>query len=172
MFEYENLLRLDEPYFHLAFGTEANLCDFSWKILFQKQTITSVKMIRGDKCKTVDDLFDEFSAVFQFPHYFGENWDAFNECLNDLEWMRYDSYVLFISNINDLLAVDGEEEFKTFLSIIDDVANEWINGRNYDSFPTPPTPFHVVFHCATERQKEVCARLAVCGIKDIESIRL
>lgn len=172
MIEYKNLLNLNAPHFHLAFGTDANLCDFSWKILLQEKTKASVKMIRGDKCKTVVSLFDEFAAAFQFPYYFGQNWDSFNECLNDLEWMRMSSYVLFINNINCLLEAEGEEEFNNFINIIEEMTKEWVNGRSYDSFPTTPTPFHVVFHCATERKKDVLDRLEACGLQNIELIRL
>jgi hypothetical protein len=31
----------------------------------------------------------EFAASFQFPYYFGENWPAFDECINDLSWLHH-----------------------------------------------------------------------------------
>ena len=43
--------------------------------------------LRGTRCKTEDIMFYEVSASFQFPYYFGENWDAMDECLCDLEWL-------------------------------------------------------------------------------------
>ena len=43
--------------------------------------------LRGKRCKTEDKFFDEVSAAFQFPYYFGENWPATDECLCDLEWL-------------------------------------------------------------------------------------
>ena len=43
--------------------------------------------LRGTRCKTEDDFFNEVSASFQFPFYYGENWPATDECLCDLEWL-------------------------------------------------------------------------------------
>jgi hypothetical protein len=43
--------------------------------------------LRGKRCKTEDFFFNEVSAAFQFPYYFGENWAAMDECLCDLEWL-------------------------------------------------------------------------------------
>lgn len=41
--------------------------------------------VRGRKMRTVAGVYDEFAAAFQFPYYFGENKDAFDECLRDLD---------------------------------------------------------------------------------------
>ncbi|MGQ4597372.1 barstar family protein [Nocardia sp. R6R-6] len=43
-----------------------------------------VRELRGMKMPTTARVFDEFAAAFQFPYYFGENKDAFDECLRDL----------------------------------------------------------------------------------------
>ncbi|MEJ9078433.1 barstar family protein [Gordonia malaquae] len=39
--------------------------------------------VRGWKCATFADLYDEFAAAFQFPSYFGYNKDALLDCLQD-----------------------------------------------------------------------------------------
>lgn len=43
------------------------------------------RWVRGRKCTSLTSLFDEFAAALQFPLYFGENRDAFEECLTDME---------------------------------------------------------------------------------------
>ena len=47
----------------------------------------TVRTVRGRKMRTVGRLFDEMAAALQFPHYFGENWPAFDECLADIDWL-------------------------------------------------------------------------------------
>ncbi|MGW4246370.1 barstar family protein [Nocardia sp. NPDC004722] len=56
--------------------------------------------LRGRKMRTVAEVFDEFAAAFQFPYYFGENKDAFDECLRDLDEFVGDAqgYVVVVRN--------------------------------------------------------------------------
>lgn len=42
-----------------------------------------------------NQFFERVSRAISFPSYFGHNWDAFNECIHDLEWIRAD-YVLVL----------------------------------------------------------------------------
>lgn len=35
-------------------------------------------------------LFSYFAAELAFPDYFGHNWDALDECMRDLSWVRDD----------------------------------------------------------------------------------
>lgn len=44
--------------------------------------------IRGKRCGSVSDFMKEYSAAFQFPAYFGENWNAWDECACDLDFHR------------------------------------------------------------------------------------
>jgi hypothetical protein len=49
---------------------------------FEQQNPGSVvRFLRGKKMTTAQGLYDEFAAAFQFPYYFGNNGDAFDECL-------------------------------------------------------------------------------------------
>ena len=50
--------------------------------------------------------------------------------------------------------------------------SEWTEGRNYDGYPTPPTPFHVVFQCSNEKKSEVIKRFEVSGLRNINELSI
>lgn len=43
-----------------------------------------VPVINGAECPDEQTFFSEAANALNFPTYFGGNWDAFRECLNDL----------------------------------------------------------------------------------------
>lgn len=57
---------------------------------------------RGWRCFTLDGTAISSKATFlaasaaamEFPAYFGHNWDAFEECVNDLSWAPAAGHVL------------------------------------------------------------------------------
>lgn len=61
--------------------------------------------IRGKRSTTLKGFLREYSAAFQFPSYFGENWAAWDECATDLKWLSFDSIAVIIDNY-DCLFVD------------------------------------------------------------------
>ncbi|HMP29122.1 MAG TPA: barstar family protein [Saprospiraceae bacterium] len=46
---------------------------------------STIISIDGAQCKTKSELFDTFCKTLDFPDYFGNNWDSFEEIINDLE---------------------------------------------------------------------------------------
>lgn len=54
--------------------------------------------IRGWRCKTETDFLREYSSAFQFPDYFGNNWNAWDECAADLDWLSFTSLALVIDH--------------------------------------------------------------------------
>lgn len=80
--------------------------------------------------KTTKELFTTFSRILEFPTYFGNNWDAFNECFWDLEWIQ-DKYNvsnvdIYLFNIKNLLDKENLHEKMIFFEIMnsDYVVNE------------------------------------------------
>ncbi|WP_235283968.1 barstar family protein [Methanosarcina sp. 2.H.T.1A.8] len=108
--------------------------------------------IDGSKCKDLDSLFSEFKQAFKFPDYFGYNWAAFDECLNDLDWIDAESYVLVIKNMTEILP-DDNINFDRFLKYLYEALTEWTEGRDCDDFPTEKKPFHIYFHSSEENKK-------------------
>jgi barstar (barnase inhibitor) len=82
---------------------ESQITNYGWAI-YRAHHQTTVRFVRGWKCRTLDRLFGEFGAALQFPYYFGENYPAFAECLSDLSWMPKDKLVLIIVRVNEMLA--------------------------------------------------------------------
>jgi hypothetical protein len=146
-----DLRSLEPPYFHLVVGSEDEFGKYTFGLNYQmsceKPCQTAVKVLRGKKMRTRADLFNEFAAVLQFPDYFGENWAALEECLDDLEWVRAEGFVVLISNVTSVLSNEHPEERMILPRVLDRVCKDWATShRVYPSKELKPAPFHVVFH--------------------------
>lgn len=100
------------------------------------------KVLRGRKCRTSAGLFAEFARAFDFPDYFGHNWDALEECLADLEWVPAKGYVLILTDAEQVLP-DDEEDYATFLEVMSDAGEAWGSGQA-GMGTQRAKPFHVL----------------------------
>lgn len=157
-------VHLGEPLFYLSDCDISDFCNFQWKFNEASNEKICSKMFRGHKCITANGLFDEFSAVLQFPYYFGYNWNSFDECLNDLQWMSADAYILCISQSESILKLPNED-FKALLTILLSAGQAWESGRDLGALTTLPTPFKVVFHCTKGTSQEIITKFHDLGIK-------
>jgi RNAse (barnase) inhibitor barstar len=67
------------------------------------------------------ELFQELSKGLNFPDYFGNNWDALDECINDLSWLSETSiYVIH----NGFPALD-EQEIMNYWDTIKTAVENW-----------------------------------------------
>lgn len=164
-----DLIQLEAPYFHISVGDTALL--YNLQVQAKELNKTEFKVIRGQKCKSVTGLLNEWAAVLQFPDYFGENWAAFDECLNDLEWLPADSYILAITN-SQLIFKWRKKDFKDLINTLKNAVQEWTGGRFYDSFPTHPTPFHIIFQCNELHIEAFQKKLIKAGIEELSIIQL
>ena len=64
------------------------------------------------------------AAAMGFPAYFGHNWDAFEECVNDLSWAPAAGYVLLYDQLW-WLACEHLRHWQTAHTILEDASSNW-----------------------------------------------
>src|SRR6185312_9466718 len=110
---------------------------------------TVVRVIQGRHCSTAQAVFQEWSAALQFPYYFGHNWDAFDECITDLEWLPGTCYVLAVTQIDQVLP-NFAEDFNIFVGSLRWAHEQW-KIPNRGNMDEQTAPFTIVFHAEPER---------------------
>jgi hypothetical protein len=66
--------------------------------------------LKGAQITTSDRYFEALAMLFQFPDYFGGNWDAVADCLTDLDWQKGDRIVVLYSGCETLLNSDLDSD--------------------------------------------------------------
>ena len=76
------------------------------------------------KARGKSGLLEHFAKVLRFPDYFGNNWDALNDCLTDLSWLDAKGWVLILLNGNRF-ARDNQAAFDTAVEVLNSAADHW-----------------------------------------------
>ncbi len=63
-----------------------------------KQSQFQVFHLEGQTITSRDRYFQMMADLFQFPDYFGNNWDAVADCLTDFSWEEGDRIIVVYSN--------------------------------------------------------------------------
>lgn len=117
---------------------------------------TDVVRLRGAKSRAVDAFFDEAAAALQFPYYFGENWDAFWDCVTDLSWLPGDGQLLVVDEADQLLA-DDPGDLGVLLRELEEAHDRWADQ------PQVPVAFATVLACPPGRADPLRERLRQGG---------
>ena len=80
--------------------------------------------IDGKNIERKEQLLNHFATALRFPNHFGQNWDALEECLTDLEWVDGDGYLIYFDHIDGLLSAHPDQ-FATFVEIVRDAVESW-----------------------------------------------
>lgn len=156
---------LNAPFVHLIFTDEFHRL----KQLESQDNIGYIS-IDGNNCVNISSLFDEFSRKMRFSDYFSDNWNSFDECINDLSWLEVEKYLISINDADKVLLGD-DGNFEAFIEILYDTCVEWEEGREYGELVTVPTPFHVVFHCTVDKENYIIERIRHIGMDKIDIIK-
>lgn len=85
--------------------------------------------------KTDEELFAVIASAMRFPDYFGNNWDALDECLGDMDWLPAEGYLLVIRN--------SAEGWSQSPYVLGRFLTAWLEASEY--WVQEKTPFHLVF---------------------------
>jgi RNAse (barnase) inhibitor barstar len=86
---------------------------------------TLVAIIDGEQTDTLEKFYASVSSQLKFPDNFGNNFDAFDEMINDLDWLEEDRIYLIFRNYDDFLSEENDEAREILLTILDDASSEW-----------------------------------------------
>lgn len=84
--------------------------------------------------RTKADLLSALAKSLHLPDYFGENWDALEECLRDLSWLEQRRVVILHHDMPLLEAVS----LRTYLDILRNAIVSWNNAHHEVVVVFPP----------------------------------
>lgn len=148
MTPYALLTTLDAPALYVMPEGEDEFANLALGLAIRDPSAV-VRTVRGRKSRTVASFFNEIAAALQFPYYFGENWNALNDVLGDLEWSPGSAYLILIADADQLLA-DGDDEFQILMQIFTRMRVRWLTPNQYMPRARQPTPFHVLLQVADQ----------------------
>jgi len=79
--------------------------------------------IDGSKIERKEQLLNHVATALRLPKSFGQNWDALEECLTDLEG-EGEGYVIYYDHIDGLLSAHPDQ-FETLVEILRDAVESW-----------------------------------------------
>lgn len=68
-----------------------------------------------------ESLLRAVSAALEFPDWFGENWDALEDCLTDLSWRPAEAHLLVFERPERL----PRDVMDVFLDVLESAARKW-----------------------------------------------
>lgn len=84
-----------------------------------------VAIIDGEHTDTLEKFYASISLQLKFPDNFGNNFDAFDEMINDLDWLEENHIYLIFRNYDIFLVEENDEAREILLTILDDASSEW-----------------------------------------------
>ena len=91
--------------------------------------LASVALVPGK-----DAMLAGIAAALAFPHWFGENWDALEDCLADLAWRKGEGHVVLFSGAGS--GAIAADDLGILIDVLGAAADFW-RGRG--------RPFFAVF---------------------------
>lgn len=80
--------------------------------------------VDGRNVQRKEQLMNALATAMRLPAHFGQNWDALEECLNDLAPVDGRGYFLLYDHIDGLMQAHPDQ-FSTLVEILRDAVESW-----------------------------------------------
>lgn len=117
---FEPFVSKESPWVHFVSMNR----DLESAIEFVRNSGGAVIELDGSRMRDVERLFSEYAAAFNFPDYFGRNWDAFHECLVTLEAKPSPSYLSIVHAASELLSEESSK-IPNYLRLMESIGKSW-----------------------------------------------
>lgn len=84
----------------------------------------SIHRIDLAEARDKSSLLKQLAAALAFPGWFGHNWDALSDCLNDLSWVPADGHLMLLEHCDNFQA-SHEGDFAILLQVFAEAAVAW-----------------------------------------------
>jgi len=128
----------DGPWLHGLPGT----CTLD-QLLEHRPSGSLVFELDGQRMRDHDVLFNEFASKLNFPDYFGRNWPALSDCLEDMLWFDEASCFLLIIERSAQVLANAPVDLPVFKRILSDVGSHW-GSLGYDGTGRTRIAFNTV----------------------------
>ena len=155
---------LKDTTFYVTAESKSSVYNWSLQTVLKPGPTTAIRFVRGAKSQNTTNLFDEFSAALQFPYYFGENWNAFNDCISDLDWLNCEFCVVVIFNSDRMLIDEDKSEFETLMKILLEARARRTESLQSVDDVLKDLPFYVVLQCDARSIEVLRERLTAAEI--------
>jgi RNAse (barnase) inhibitor barstar len=139
-----NVLGVEPPYLIALTGSKSEFNEYVDRIKITAPRLV-VKTLHGREMKDWPSTMEEIATKLDFPSYFGKNMPALSECLQDLEWLPGDAYLLVLYDAASVLSKETHVDVILFFNLLDRICGEWavgtLPGANWER---KQTPFHVL----------------------------
>lgn len=85
-------------------------------------------LVDGKAAHSKQKFLNVCAHALGFPEYFGDNWDAFEECLTDLSWHDAAGYLVLLDNFESFFE-QSPDDFHIALQILEDSAAFWSDNQ-------------------------------------------
>ena len=144
MLNLEFCLALDKPWIRRIVATRSEI---EPKILawMHNNPKISVFFLDGSQMQSLNDFFNELIRGYSLPDYFGRNFNALDECLNDESVLDGTAFLTVIFNADKILTKDCHDRFELFLDVLTRAGDDWAVPINVgEAWDRPAKPFHVI----------------------------
>lgn len=126
-----------------------------------------IRELDGHQSTTRESFYDQLTRAFDFPDYFGKNFNALDDCITDLGWLPVHGPILLLIHHPEMLLLDSpDDSLCGFIEILNDAGESWSRPVEVgECWDRPAYPFHVVLLVNQVTKNTLLTRLSNCAVQ-------